>query len=59
MTGSVEELIKLQDEVIESIPGLTEYEIFLFNQFLIKLLESVNREMRYRLYEKEQKKQKG
>jgi hypothetical protein len=53
MSGSIEELIKIENEAIESIPTLTEYELFLFNKFLIKLLESTNREMRYRLYEKE------
>lgn len=47
MAGTIEELIKIKEEALESIPNLTKEELFLFNEFLIDLLKSVNREMRH------------
>ena len=47
MAGTVEQLMVIKDDALESIPTLTKEELFLFNEFLIDLLSAVNREMRH------------
>ena len=52
MAGTIEKLMKIKEEALDSIPTLTEEELFHFNEFLIDLLSAVNREMLYLLIEK-------
>jgi len=47
MAGTVKQLMLIKEEALENIPTLTKEELFLFNEFLIDLLSSVNREMRH------------
>jgi hypothetical protein len=47
MAGTIEQLMEIKSVALDSIPTLSKEELFLFNEFLIDLLSSVNREMRH------------
>jgi len=51
MAGTIEELMKIKEDALDSIPELTKDELFLFNEFLVDLLKSVNREIRHVMIE--------
>jgi len=49
MAGTIEELLDIKREAIESLNNLSDEELILLNEFLIDLLYHTNKELKIRI----------